>query len=654
MADFTKVYKIKFDTRSAQNKTDKLQKSLQKVGISAKRANKGLDKLSQDGKRGLDSVKKASVRAEKGINRIRKASMRAGAGLRKFSRNWNRFVVLPIAASGLAALKFSRDFNKGMANVATLIPGETKKVQDYKKALMGLSAVSGKSLEDLTGGLYETISAFGDDAGDAVERLNIATEASVAGLATTKDSLALLSAVTKGYGDTSTDAMKKASDLAFMTVKLGQTTFPELAASMGRVIPLAAQFEEEQRVLFGTMATLTGVTGNAAEVSTQLRSVYGAALKPTQALTAVAKKYGFESAAAMLKTKKLTGFMEILRKETDGNEAALGKLVSRKEAQVAVLALLGGQADTWTEKLEKMKTVVGATTEAYKEQTEGVNKAGHSFEQTKRRMMNLAIRIGDRLLPVVSKLLDRIEPLIKHFEDMDKEAVDFYITLGKWAVILGVGSKLMGGMLSFTGMIAGMGGAGGTMAAANAGMLGMIGKAGMLAATFAAAYAAGSALMELFIEPHEKKRADLKDRAQYSAKDADRLAATGTLEQQKAGLAQVRSDKEKLLHGQKGASEILGSIFSPVETGRKRGEQELSLRQAEITLQTSISKKERSQAERAELLAGGGTLTRGGGMQVQAPVNVVINAPGGEPTKIKRELEKGLSRHLSNLAPASQ
>ena len=38
-----------------------------------------------------------------------------------------------------------------------------------------------------------------------------------------------------GYGDTSAAAVAKASDLALLTVRLGQTTFPELAASIGRV-----------------------------------------------------------------------------------------------------------------------------------------------------------------------------------------------------------------------------------------------------------------------------------------------------------------------------------------------------------------------------------------------------------------------------------
>ena len=83
-----------------------------------------------------------------------------------------------------------------------------------------------------------------------------------------------------------------ACDLAFETVRLGQTTFPELAASMGRVVPLAASLKLSQEELFAAMATGTGVTGGAAEVSTQLRAVLQSLLDPSKELEKEFKKMG--------------------------------------------------------------------------------------------------------------------------------------------------------------------------------------------------------------------------------------------------------------------------------------------------------------------------------------------------------------------------
>ena len=64
----------------------------------------------------------------------------------------------------IAAGRASMALNRGMANVATLIPGNTERVAALKTAVQDLAAAHGKSSQDLAAGLYQTISAFGDSA----------------------------------------------------------------------------------------------------------------------------------------------------------------------------------------------------------------------------------------------------------------------------------------------------------------------------------------------------------------------------------------------------------------------------------------------------------------------------------------------------------
>ena len=66
----------------------------------------------------------------------------------------------------------------------------------------------------------------------------------------------------KGYNSISETTAKKISDLAFQTQKLGVTTFPEMAESMQPLFPLGNSLNVSYEELFGSMATLTGVTGN--------------------------------------------------------------------------------------------------------------------------------------------------------------------------------------------------------------------------------------------------------------------------------------------------------------------------------------------------------------------------------------------------------
>ena len=79
-----------------------------------------------------------------------------------------------------------------------------------------MSNNTGVATDELTDGLYQIISAVGDSE-DAVSQMELAAKAAAAGGAETTDAINLLTAVTKGYGDTSGEAFQKASDLSFMT-----------------------------------------------------------------------------------------------------------------------------------------------------------------------------------------------------------------------------------------------------------------------------------------------------------------------------------------------------------------------------------------------------------------------------------------------------
>ena len=215
-------------------------------------------------------------------------------GLKESGGGFNKFkglIVAGAAAAGLAILaiggasaKLAIDFQKNMANVHTLIgPGSESdaRIADLGESVKQMSLNTGKSLDDLSGGLYEVIGTFGDTA-DSAGWLEVAAKAGAAGLSTTQEAVGLLAAVTKSYGDTSLEAAQKASDLAFQTMNLGVTTFPEMAGAMGRVIPMAAAMKVSQEELFAAMATLTGVTGSTDEVVTQLRGGMTAFLKPSK------------------------------------------------------------------------------------------------------------------------------------------------------------------------------------------------------------------------------------------------------------------------------------------------------------------------------------------------------------------------------------
>jgi TP901 family phage tail tape measure protein len=305
-------------------------------------------------------------------------------------------LAIAMAAIGGAALKSSIDFNKGMANVASLIPGNIERVKELKSTVQDMAVQFGKDTTDLTDGLYQVVSAFGDTA-DTAKVLETNVKAATAGVASTTDAINLTSAVTKAYGDTSAEAVQKASDLALMTVRLGQTTFPELAASIGKVTPLTNELGVSQEQLFATMATLTGVTGGAAEVSTQLRGAMQSLMAPTADAAKAIKDAGYEDAKAMLAKEGLAGSMKILTDAAKKSGKPLQDYVSSIEGQTLALALGGPQADVYAEKLAAMGDAAGATDAAFAEQTTGINALGFAFDQLKQVGVTALQKLGDAI-----------------------------------------------------------------------------------------------------------------------------------------------------------------------------------------------------------------------------------------------------------------
>lgn len=403
-------------------------------------------------------------------------------------------LTVPIVGAGVAALKFATDFNASMANVASLIPGNTARVVELKDAVQAMAVDTGKSTDDLAGGLYQVISAFGDT-NESVKILETNARAAAAGVATTTDAINLTSAVTKGYGDTSAAAVQQAADLALMTVRLGQTTFPELASSIGRVTPLTAELGVKQTELFGVMATFTGVTGGAAEVSTQLRGVLQALLSPTDTMTGLFKELGVESGKALIEQRGLQGAMDAIVTASKNGGGQLKDYIGSIEGQTIALSASGAQSKALTEKMAAMQHVAGTTAAAFKEQTAGVNAGGHAWDQFKQKIATTAQDLGDALLPILVKVGGALAPVldivlrgVQLFGQLPAPVQAVIVVLAGLAAAIGPVLVVLGTLISSTATLATSG-----VFMAIAGGIGSVGAAALAAAPQLAAFAVAAA-----------------------------------------------------------------------------------------------------------------------------------------------------------------
>ena len=398
-------------------------------------------------------------------------------------------VTAPIVALGVASGKMASDFGVQMANVTTLLNGSAQEAKNRSselgKSVLKLSKDTGVATETLTGGLYEVVSAFGDTA-DSAKILETATKAAKAGGAEVSDSVKLLSAVTKGYGDTSAEANQKASDLAFTTVKLGQTTFPELAASVGKVIPLASALGVQQEELFGVMATGTGVTGTASEVTTQLRGVIQALMSPTKDMTALMGKLGYSNGEAMIKSLGLQGTIDAITKAANDSGQPLQKYISSIEGQTLAMALSGAQSDVLKEKTKAMYEATGATNDAFERASD---VAGAKWSKALNSVKITMISLGDAFAPIIEKIAEfilKITDFIFKLNEVNPSMRNLILVFAGLLAAIGPVLIIIGSLIAFVGKVGFafttlspiIASAGGMMSFLTGGIAGVIGALG--------------------------------------------------------------------------------------------------------------------------------------------------------------------------------
>lgn len=351
-------------------------------------------------------------------------------------------VLMTLKRELIASYQASLKFNAGLANVATLIPGQIERVNELKDSIKLLAAETGKPLDDLTNGLYQVISAFGDNA-DTVGRLEAVTKGAIAGMASTVDSLNLLSAVTKAYGDTSAQALTKVSDLSFLTVKLGQTTFPELASSIQQVTDSANRMGVSQEELFTGFATLTGVSGGASEVATQLRAALVALEGPSADLAKMYAELGVASGKSLIEQYGFQGALQQVLEYSDRTGVGLQALLGRVQAMSAASNLAGSQAETYAWKLDEIRQYAGATDEALFEVTDGINKQGFELGKLKSQWEVFRTEIGDKMQPAMgivikgaSNIISGINGMRKRSEDMNDALINLVQSTANYRTVL--------------------------------------------------------------------------------------------------------------------------------------------------------------------------------------------------------------------------
>ena len=159
-----------------------------------------------------------------------------------------------------------------------------------------------------------------------------------------------------------------------MTAKNGVTSFEQLAQALPLVSGSASQLGVSMDELMAVFATTTGVTGNTAEVSTQLAAVLNSLIKPSAEATKAANEMGIGfNAASIQAAGGLENFLlgldasiqEYAAKTGQLSQTIYGQLFGSAEAMRLLGSLTGEQKEKFSQNIGAMADSAGEMDEAF-------------------------------------------------------------------------------------------------------------------------------------------------------------------------------------------------------------------------------------------------------------------------------------------------
>lgn len=350
------------------------------LGGLQSQVNKGFNwkKIQSEAQRGATNV----------VNNLKKAGLIGGAAL----------------VGGLAAsVKWAADFESQLNIINTVAQVTDTELAKIGEGIREMARETGASTDDLTAAYYDLVSA-GVAAADAQGVLEAANTLAIGGLATTAETVDLLTTAINSYGLEASQAGEISNYFA-QSIAAGKVTAAELAESFARVAPLAAASGIEIQELAAGYGQLTANGVPAAEASTLMRAAILALQKPTSALKTLQEKMNV-SFKEIAEEEGLQAAYELMREGAEEYGVELIALTGRQEGMQYALQVTGDQAAKYDENLRLVQEStegVGVATEQAAERQQGFS---YQLNRLKANVKDAGITIGTELLPVLADLAE--------------------------------------------------------------------------------------------------------------------------------------------------------------------------------------------------------------------------------------------------------
>lgn len=349
---------------------------------------------------------------------------------------------LAAIAVGTQAVQMASQYDQSMRMVQSLTGSSTSQMQAYDTQIKALAIDAGVAPNALAQGLYNVLSASFSGT-DAMHVLALATEDAKIGMTDAATTTNGLTNILRTFGLGAKDATRVNGEM-LQTVTLGKATFAQYASNITKAASSSKQFHVSLETMNAAWATLTSTGISAGQATTDYTQLLGVMYGNIGTVTASLHK----NKIAFSETKfNAMSFGDKVRYLNQVLETANQKHVHitgvTKQAAQAIQAL-ASHTQNYNSNLKALSDhqAMGQKTAQAWAITQGGFK--QSLDRAGAAVQVLFIDIGQKLLPVLSKIVSFVAPAVTWLINFARAASqnEVFMALLKGALIAFAGVAL--------------------------------------------------------------------------------------------------------------------------------------------------------------------------------------------------------------------
>lgn len=415
------------------------------LNVNSQKALKGVNDIKKAVKEVEQSAKNTTIDPKVNTKAVDRLSTKVKALGKQFSGQLAQAAKVggvAIAGALTGSVAAASKFESTMSNISTLgLP--TEEVNGLADGIKNISKNSPTSPNELGAAAYDIVSAGISGTEDRLTALNASQKLAVVGLGDTAGATDLLTSSINAFGLDVGNSDQIANTL-FKAVKNGKTTVDDLSQGFGQTAPAAAGLGVSFEELIATTAGMTTTGLSASDAYTQQRAVFTELQKPGAELAKVMKAAGIESGKASVESIGLSGTLEKLQVAANDSGKSFSQVFGGSEAANGALSITNTVGEAVAATMQDIKGGTDDLTAGFEKQKA---TTANQFKQLRNNVEVLAINLGEKLLPIVNKV-------ITFFLENKTAAIAFGVGLGLLViavVALGIAMKVMAIQAAFAG-----------------------------------------------------------------------------------------------------------------------------------------------------------------------------------------------------------